>query len=208
MQRKWRERAAQGDPMQGAARSVIIRERTTRQRISRGIAMPRLFNSIRFAVYFSLRRFTDQAVNALLAARKHAVARRLDLIAPEHVLFGVSALPGRCAARVALENLGLDLAHEAMAVTALAAFQPPAKLHTPPSLAPETERFLNQAKVEARGLGANYVGTEHLVLGLLAGTGAAADFLRERGITGNRFLAEIRKLHAGPHESPRSHRPA
>jgi hypothetical protein len=59
--------------------------------------MLRFLDSIRFAVGF-----TDQSVNALLAAKKHAVERRLDKIIPEHVLFGVAALGRLCGARVAL----------------------------------------------------------------------------------------------------------
>jgi hypothetical protein len=45
------------------------------------------------------------------------------------------------------------------------------------------------------------VGTEHLILGLLGGTGPAADFLRERGINTNCVLAELQNLFARPHES-------
>jgi ATP-dependent Clp protease ATP-binding subunit ClpA len=159
--------------------------------------MTGFFDSIRFALRFCLRSFTDQSVNALLAARKHAVERRLHDITPEHVLFGVAALPGRCAALVALGNLGLNLVHEAVALTALADARPPGESYARPRLAPETKQLLGRAQEQARGSGVNYAGAEHLVLGLLAGTGPAADFLRERGITTDRFQAELQKLYAG-----------
>jgi len=170
--------------------------------------MPGFLDSIRFALRFSLRSFTDQSVNALLAARKHAVERHLHDITPEHVLFGVAALPRRCLALFVLGNLGLQLVHEAVALTALADSHPPGESYAPPRLAPETMQLLDRAQKQARALGVNYVGTEHLVLGLLAGTGAAAEFLRERGISTDRFLAELEKLYVGPYESTSSDRPA
>jgi ATP-dependent Clp protease ATP-binding subunit ClpC len=171
------------------------------------MAMPRFLDSIRFALRFSSRGFTDQSVNALLAARKHAVERRLHDITPEHILLGVAALP-RCVARVALVNLGLDLGREAMAVTAFADARPPGQSSGPPTLAPETERLLIRAEAQARELGLNYVGTEHLVMGLLRGAGPAAEYLRERGVTPDRYLSALEGLFAGPSEPPRSNQPA
>ncbi len=58
--------------------------------------MLRFLESIRFALRFSSRRFTDQSVNALVAARKYAIARRYHDITPEHVLLGVATLRRRC----------------------------------------------------------------------------------------------------------------
>jgi ATP-dependent Clp protease ATP-binding subunit ClpC len=169
--------------------------------------MPRFLDSIRFALRFSFRRFTDQSVNALLAARKHAVEQRLHDITPEHILLGVAALP-RCVARVALVNLGLDLGREAMAVTALADARSPGRSSSPPTLAPATVRLLTRAEAQARESGLNYVGTEHLVIGLLREVGPAADYLRERGVTPDRFLSELQRLFAGPSKPPRSDQPA
>ena len=164
---------------------------------SRGEAMTRVFDTIRFAVYFSSRSFTDQAANALPAARKHAVAPGLHDITPEHVLFGVA---GRAAGvrrtrpcRVSTRLLW----REGMAAAALADSQPAGKSYDPLRLAPETERFLSRAKVEARELGVKYVAAEQLALGLLSEIGSAADFLRERGVTRDRFLAELQKFSYG-----------
>jgi ATP-dependent Clp protease ATP-binding subunit ClpC len=171
------------------------------------MAMPGFLDSIRFALRFSLRSFTDHSVNALLAARKRAVERRLHDITPEDVLFAVAVLPRRCAATIVLGRLGLEFVHEAVALAALADFRPPGESYAPPRLAPETMRLLDRAQEQARGLGVNYVGTEHLVLGLLDGTGAAVEFLRERGISTDRFLAELEKLYVGPNESSSSDRP-
>ncbi|HKI18192.1 MAG TPA: Clp protease N-terminal domain-containing protein [Isosphaeraceae bacterium] len=172
--------------------------------------MPRVIDSILFALRFSSRSFTDQAVNVMLAARKHALKRRLHDITPDHVLFGVMALPRRCVGQVALRNRGLDLesAREEIRFAARSDSHPLDESNTPPRVAPETKQLVVRAQEQAHGLGVNYVGTEHLVLALLAGKGAAADFLCERGITAERFLAEIQKLYAGLHKSPSSDRRA
>jgi ATP-dependent Clp protease ATP-binding subunit ClpC len=159
------------------------------------MSIPPFVDAILFALGFSLRSFTDHSVNALLAARKHAVEQCHPDIYPEHILFGVATLRRRCAARGVLENLGLNLAHEAMSIAALANPSLSAESYARPRLGPETKQLLSRAIEQARGLGVKYVATEHLVLGLLDGTGPAADFLRERGITLDRFLAELEKLY-------------
>jgi ATP-dependent Clp protease ATP-binding subunit ClpA len=163
--------------------------------------MPTFVDAILFALGFSLRSFTDHSVNALLAARKHAVERCHPDISPEHIIFGVATLRRRCAARAVLENLGLNLAREAMSIATLADSHSPAESNAHPCLGPEAKQLLNRAIEHACGLGVKYVATEHLVLGLLGGTCAAADFLRERGITADRFLAELEKLYAVSHKS-------
>ncbi len=101
-----------------------------------------------------------------------------------------------------LGNLGLDLERETMVVTALANAHTPGQSQAAPTLAPETQSLLSRARKLARGLGQNHVGTEHLLLGLLGGTGHAADYLRERGITADRFLAELQIQLAGRSQRP------
>jgi hypothetical protein len=50
---------------------------------------------------------------------------------------------------------------------------------------------MNQAIREAKALKHNYLGTEHLVLGLLAVGGPANAFLHTRGVTAERFRPEL-----------------
>jgi ATP-dependent Clp protease ATP-binding subunit ClpA len=169
--------------------------------------MPRILDSIWFALGFSFRGFTDQSVNALVAARKHALERRHHHIAPEHILLGVAALP-RCVARVALANLGLDLRREAKALVALADARAPTQSPSPPVLAPETVLLLARAQALARESILDYVGVEHLVMGLLQGIGPGADYLRERGITPGRYRSELHSLFAGRSEPPATNQPA
>jgi hypothetical protein len=75
--------------------------------------MPPFVDAIRFALSLSLLGFTDNSVNAVWAARKHAVERCQPDISPEHILYGVATLRCRCAARAARGKLGLNLAHQA-----------------------------------------------------------------------------------------------
>ena len=161
--------------------------------------MHHFLDSVRFGLRFILRSYTDQAVEVLLAARKHAAVHRRD-IDPEHVLFGLAQL-SRAVALVALKNLGLDLGCEGESLTALTDHLPPRSWGSSPSLDTRTEQLLSRAEGHARGLGLKYVGSEHLVLGLLQGTGPSAEYLRERGITPERFLAELKSLFAGFHSA-------
>jgi ATP-dependent Clp protease ATP-binding subunit ClpC len=161
------------------------------------------FYSIRLAWRFYNRRFTDQCVSAVLAARGLASEQRHHEITPEHVLFGVGATLG-CTGRAALENLGLDLAREGVAIRALTEGQVAEGRYHPPTLSPATERLLSLAEEESRSLGLHYVATQHLVLALLTGSGRAGEYLREHGVTVDRLLAELRRLTAGPYESSRA----
>ncbi|MCS7483075.1 Clp protease N-terminal domain-containing protein [Umezawaea endophytica] len=58
---------------------------------------------------------------------------------------------------------------------------------------PALKKTLERSLLEARDLGHNYLGNEHLVLALLAGGGLAAEVLASKGVT----YAEVRKLVAG-----------
>jgi ClpA/ClpB-like protein len=112
-------------------------------------------------------RFTDRAKRTVIAARQEAIKRRHDHVLPEHVALGLLHEPEGLAAR-AIAALGVSA--EA-AGTALGAALPPA---LPDELARGHVPFDSQAKKvlelalrEALALGHNYIGTEHILLGLL-----------------------------------------
>jgi ATP-dependent Clp protease ATP-binding subunit ClpC len=157
--------------------------------------MRRLLNSIRFCLHFTSRSYTDQAVNALFAARRLAAGNNRD-IDPEHVLFGLAGLRGG-AALVALKTLGLNLGFEGEAIMTSTGLRSQGSCESFPTLDTRTEQLLSRAEEHARGLGLNYVGSEHLVLGLLSGTGPSAEYLRGRGITPELFLTQLRIVYAG-----------
>jgi len=141
--------------------------------------------------------FTDRTLQVLSLAHKRALAAHQALVTPENVLSALATIqPG--VGRVALENLGIDFQAEASLITALAPLASP----TPPAdyqaFSSETNRLLTAASAAAKELGHNYVGTEHLVIGLLrCGPCPAGDYLRARGITVETFCEKALKLLAG-----------
>ncbi len=129
------------------------------------------------------RRFTDRAAKVLKMAAYQAADRCQAAVTPEHVLLAL-VLVERGPGRVALDHLGLDLRTERAALAALAAEGPRSEPGQGPTSSAEVGRVVDEAEVQARGLGHNYVGTEHLTLALFsAGPSQAEEFLRRRGIS-------------------------
>jgi Clp amino terminal domain, pathogenicity island component len=137
-------------------------------------------------------RFTDRSRRSVIAARQEAIRRHHDRVLPEHLVLGMLHEQEGIAAR-AISALGVT---QEAARTALGAALPPA---TPGEATPGHIPFDSRAmKVleltlrEALALGHNYIGTEHILLGVLeeeesAGGGTLADL----GITKERALAWV-----------------
>jgi ATP-dependent Clp protease ATP-binding subunit ClpB len=136
----------------------------------------------RLALRLSLGGFTENAMNALLAARAEAIRLNHRDVAAGHVLLGLST-NRNCAARTALNRLGVDLGRDVDTITASVGTPEAALPHGRPVLNAEVNGLLGRARAEARRSGASYVGTEHLILAVLAGGGSAAEYLERRGIT-------------------------
>ena len=112
-------------------------------------------------------RFTDRARQTLKAAQKEARELRHDHIFPEHLALGLLHDPDSLATR-AISALGVtpEAAREAL----VAAQQPPAVDEPVSGRIPFTSRakkVLELALREALLFGHNYIGTEHILLGLL-----------------------------------------
>jgi ATP-dependent Clp protease ATP-binding subunit ClpA len=157
-----------------------------------------LFAHWRMAIRLCSLRFTDSAVNDVLRARKHAAERHQREVAPEHVLLALATDP-RGFARTALVRLGLDLdldldlSGQAKAIARLLDAAPTEPLSDNPTLGQATEHVLRQAREQALASGQKYVGTEHLLLGLLSVPSPGASYLHGHGITKKRY---VRFLHA------------
>jgi ATP-dependent Clp protease ATP-binding subunit ClpC len=147
-------------------------------------------------------RFTDRARRVVVQAQ--AEARRLDhsYVGTEHVLLGLTHESiGGLAAKV-LESLGIGLEAVRQRVEEVAGRgkQAPSG-HIP--FTPRTKKLLELALQESRALGHNYVGTEHILLGLIRqGDGVAAHVLSELGADLDgareqvlRLLEEYRRKH-------------
>jgi ATP-dependent Clp protease ATP-binding subunit ClpC len=153
--------------------------------------------SLRQSLGLSLRRFTDRAVKVMAVARKEAEERQHLYVTPEHVLSALAKVE-RGPGRVTLERLGLDLEEHRDAIDDLLAGILVRTTADKLTVGWEVKALLGQAEKQSHALGHSYVGTEHIVLALLAaGGGRAAEFLGTRGISTERFREEALRLLAG-----------
>jgi ATP-dependent Clp protease ATP-binding subunit ClpC len=119
-------------------------------------------------------------------------ARRLghDVIGTEHLLLGLVAEGTGIAAR-ALQNLGINLEDVRQAVEKMVGTGDPDKVKML-TLTPRAKKVLELAMIEARQLGQGYIGTEHILLGLIReGEGIAAQVLTSLGADAEKVRNEV-----------------
>ena len=128
--------------------------------------------------------FSDDVRRALQRAREEAAALRHGWVAPEHLLLGLTRKPGDMCAAV-LKDLKVD--PETLSQSMRAATTTPVESDAAGPDFPYTDaakKVLELAMIEARDLRYGYVGTEHLLLGLLReGSSSAATVLAGAGLT-------------------------
>jgi Clp amino terminal domain, pathogenicity island component len=110
-------------------------------------------------------RFTERARHAVVTAQATARELRHAVVGPEHVILGLLAVEGGAAAQVMVEIAG-----SAETIRQRVAAAIPPGTETPPAhvpFGPETKDAMKLALEQALELGHNYIGTEHLLLGLL-----------------------------------------
>src|SRR3954451_13063225 len=111
-------------------------------------------------------RFTLRARNVVMAAQNEARAAGNTDITPAHLVLGLLADPDSLAGRVLT---GLDVSLDAVRAAATAALPDAAgERREIIPFDPEAQQVLEQTFREALGLGHNYVGTEHVLLSLIA----------------------------------------
>jgi len=140
----------------------------------------------------SMERFTQRARRVLSLAHQEAERMRQNYIGTEHLLLGLIREDGGVAGRV-LRELGLEAERVQEIVERLTGTgsSPGGKL----DLSPGTQQVLEYAIDEARRLGHHYIGTEHLLLGLVRyGEGVANDVLRKLGITPEQIRRQTRRV--------------
>ncbi|MDT8391338.1 MAG: ATP-dependent Clp protease ATP-binding subunit [Lentisphaeria bacterium] len=142
---------------------------------------------------FPMDRFTPRAQQALLLAKKEANRFAHNYIGTEHLLLGLIKLDQGVAVE-ALKTLGLDLNSARLEVEKHSGPGQDTLLSGDPPLTPRVRKVLELAAREAHSLNYNYVGTEHLLLGLLReGDGVAAKVLRSLGINVETIRLEVMK---------------
>jgi ATP-dependent Clp protease ATP-binding subunit ClpC len=157
-----------------------------------------------------MERFTQRARRVLSLAHQEAERMRQNTIGTEHLLLGLIREEGGVAGRV-LRELGLEAARvqeiverltgpgsagntqlelgQAMSSAGGTATQKPG------GLTPGTQQVLEYAVDEARRMGHHYIGTEHLLLGLVRyGEGIAMDVLRKLGVTPEQIRRQTRRV--------------
>ena len=148
--------------------------------------------------------FTPRAQQVLALARKEADRFNHSYVGTEHLLLGLIKLGQGVAVNV-LERMGLELEAVRMEVEKEVGSGPPQKSAGNIPYTPRVKKVLALANKEAKALNHSYVGTEHLLLGLLReGEGVAARVLKRLEVdiqrTRNEILAEI-----DPNFSPDDH---
>src|SRR5512136_60976 len=127
-------------------------------------------------------RFTKRARRVLTRAQEEARNLNHRYIGTEHLLLGLVGEEGSVAMRV-LHELGIAADQVRQSVERMVG-RGTRPLYTQPTLTPRTKRVIELSVEEARRLGHHYIGTEHLLLGLVReGEGVAVDVLRQLGAT-------------------------
>ncbi len=138
-------------------------------------------------------KFTDRARNVLTYAQDEAQRFHHSYIDTEHILLGLVREDDATAARV-LETMGVELAKVRTAVEFLIG-RGDRPVVGEVGLTPNAKRVIELAIDEARRLDHHYIGTEHLLLGLVReDAGLAAGVLESVGVTLERTRAEIASL--------------
>ena len=152
---------------------------------------------------FMFGRFTERAQQVLVLAQEEAKRLNHNFIGTEHLLLGLVREGSGIAAR-ALQNMSRD---ENRVRQEVERRTPKGEkvIHQGISYTPRAKRVVELAIEESQNLGHNYVGTEHLMLGLVReGEGIAAQVLSNMGIDLKRARKEVIQLLGGEEGTARA----
>jgi ATP-dependent Clp protease ATP-binding subunit ClpC len=137
-------------------------------------------------------RFTERAQKVLSLAQEEAVRLGHSSIGTEHILLGL-VREGEGIAAKALLSLGLGMEKIQDEVESLIGRGHEKPMNTP--YTPRAKKVIELSMDEARKLGHSYVGTEHILLGLIReGEGVAARVLNNLGISLNKARQQVLQL--------------
>jgi ATP-dependent Clp protease ATP-binding subunit ClpC len=138
-----------------------------------------------------MERFTQRARRVLSLAHQEAERGQQSSIGTEHLLLGLMEEEGGVAGRV-LRELGLESGRVREIVERVGSEKQSEEIKI--ELAPETQQVLELAVDEARRLGHHYIGTEHILLGLVRVDGTAMEVLRRLGVTPDQIRRQTRRV--------------
>ena len=152
-----------------------------------------------------MERFTQRARRVLSLAHQEAERARNNNIGTEHLLLGLMEEEGGVAGRV-LRELGMTSERVREVVKRVSS--PSASFDANRvELSMDTQQVLEHAVEEARRLGHHYIGTEHILLGLVRVEGIAMEVLRRLGVTAEQIRRQTRRV-LNESASPSSPTPA
>jgi ATP-dependent Clp protease ATP-binding subunit ClpC len=153
----------------------------------------------------NLDRFTKRARRVLTTAGEEARRLNHQFIGTEHILLGLVSEDGGVAMRV-LEELEISAAQVRSSIE-LKAGRGTRPVLKQPALTPRTKKVIELAVDEARRLGHHYIGTEHLLLGLVReGEGMAVEVLSDLNASPEKIRQQVTRFleetpaHAGEKE--------
>lgn len=160
----------------------------------------------------ALNNFTPRAQQVLALAKKEADRLNHNFLGTEHLLLGLIKLGQGVAVNV-LQRLGLDLEIVRLEVEKKVGTGPDQKVLGNIPYTPRVKKVLSLASKEAKALNHTYVGTEHILLGLLReGDGVAARVLKDLDVdiehTRQEVLKELDPNYSAPEEPQLSSEPA
>lgn len=145
-----------------------------------------------YEVYSMMQRFTDDAQRVLSLAQDAALELGHDYVGTEHVLIGLTKVKQGVAAKALQE---LDINTDDIIEDVIQAVGKGNKKSSSVYMTPRVKHVLELAVEVANRMNHNYVGTEHILLGLLSdGGGVAVGLLRNRNIRNNDIVDSIRNL--------------
>ena len=147
-------------------------------------------------------RYTSRARASVARAREEALEMGHNYVGTEHLLLGVLADPAAISVRV-LAELGIPADQLRQAVIEAAVRRPPnVAVAADLPFTPRARRVLDLTRGEALRLGHNYIGTEHLLLAVVAEQdGIGGRVLREHGVDADRARGEVVRALTGYAES-------
>ena len=155
--------------------------------------------------------YTDRARRVVVMAQEEARGLGHNYVGTEHILLGLIH-EGNGIAAQALTALGVSLDESRAQVEAIIGPGDLARVQDGPiPFTPRTKKVLELAAREARDLDHDYIGTEHILLGLMRESdGVGAQILNRAGIEFSAVRHQIRELLRGHQESfvPPAERPA
>ncbi|HJZ10285.1 MAG TPA: Clp protease N-terminal domain-containing protein, partial [Trebonia sp.] len=151
-------------------------------------------------------RFTDRARRVVVLAQEEARMLNHNYIGTEHILLGLIH-EGEGVAAKALESLGISLeAVRQQVEEIIGQGQQAPSGHIP--FTPRAKKVLELSLREALQLGHNYIGTEHILLGLIhEGDGGAARSLESLGISLDAVRQRVEEIIGRGQQAPSGHIP-